>query len=365
MKRVFTILTTAVLLLVVGCENQTHELDLPSGGIEVPDGDIIEFGVEVGTRGDRVNEDETIDNFGVYGYQYSFSENWSGVRALAKPNVFKDAANVNYKAPAEVNLRSGYYAYEPVQQWTGNKYAFFAYYPYGSTNVVASADTELNTPYVTYTLDEENVDNLVDVMTASFINTSVNSSKYVSFNMIHRLSAIDVTAYNFYQEGAEYVDIEIQDLKIDLTNLKYNKAKIYLDDAISSVYTAGGGTASYHIIESGTDDPYTVDPNQTDVAEITADRTRSMLLIPQETTDLQVKTTIVFKKKLNGTYLEDAENPGSYEFTVEQSTTFGMPLQERSRYDVQVTFTSAAVSINIVTAAQWDDYEDNIDHDFE
>lgn len=359
MKRLINILLTVFsLALVAGCGNQTLEPDLPDGDDNLLSGDIIEFGIDIATRGDRVNEDETIEDFGVYGYQYSFSENWSGVRALAKPNVFDDA-------PEKVTLDSGYYTYDQVQQWTGNKYAFFAYYPYGNTSVVPSASTELNTPYVTYTLDEENVDNLVDVMTGSFINTSVNSSKYVSFQMHHRLSAIDVTAYNYYQVGDEYVYIEIQSMSIELTNLKYNEAKIYLDESISSDYTAGTGTAAYQIVSS--DNPYTVDPNQTEVAEISADRERSMLVIPQETTDLQVKTTIVFKKKkLNGEweYLEDEENPGSDEFTVEQSTNFGMPLQEGSRYDVQVTFTSAAVSINIVTAAQWDDGDD-VDHDFE
>lgn len=349
------ILASAFLLaFVTGCGNEIYVPNSPDGDDNAHIGDIIEFGVDISTRGDRINEDETIEEFGVYGYQYSFSENWNGVRALAKPNVFD-------VSPKTVTLTDGFYAYAPVQSWTGNKYSFFAYYPVGHSNLTSSGATELNTPYVIYTLDDSNVDNLVDVMTGSFINTSVNSSKYVHFEMHHRLSAIDVTAFNFYQEGEDYIDIEILELAIGLTNLKYNKAKIFLDNSIGAVYEEGRGTANYQIVKD-TDEPYTVLPNQKNAVEITAENARTMLVIPQETSDLQVETTIKFKKKKNdGNYIEEG---GSNEFTETQNTSFGMFLKEGSRYDVQVTFTSAAVSINIVTAAQWDDDPD-IDHDFE
>lgn len=347
-----------LLAFVTGCGNEIYVPNSPDGDDNAHIGDIIEFGVDISTRGDRINEDETITKFGVYGYQYSFSENWNGVRALAKPNVFA-------AAPDTVELTDGFYAYDPVRSWTGNKYSFFAYYPVGHSNLTPSGATELNTPYVIYTLDTLNVGNLVDVMTGSFINTSVNSSKYVHFEMHHRLSAIDVTAFNFYQEGEDYIDIEILELAIRLTNLKYNKAKIFLDNSIvldnsiGAVYEEGPGTAKYQIVTE--DKPYTVPPNLENAVEITADKHRTMLVIPQETSDLQVETTIIFKKKKNGNYIKEG---GSDEFTETQNTSFGMVLKEGSRYDVQVTFTSAAVSINIVTAAQWDDDPD-IDHDFE
>jgi hypothetical protein len=87
-----------------------------------------------------------------------------------------------------------------------------------------------------------------------------------------------------------------------------------------------------------------------------------MIFIPQENTDLEVTTTVSFKKRRpNGEYLTDTN--GTEVFTQTIETPFKQPLKEGSRYYLQMTFTSSAVSISIITSDEWDDIK--VDYEFE
>ena len=87
-----------------------------------------------------------------------------------------------------------------------------------------------------------------------------------------------------------------------------------------------------------------------------------MIFIPQEETDLEVTTTVKYKKRRpNGEYLTDENGDDVFTQTIE--TPFNQPLKEGSRYYLQMTFTSSAVSISIITSDEWDDIK--VDYEFE
>lgn len=363
-----------VALLASGCDNGTIS---PEGDddnvIVVPDGGpYIYLDAEVGnkTKGTLIEGKELQADFGAYGFTYDFTNRWTTYRATAKPNVFRDKDNEeNFVAVQEVTYNEGIYSYEPVQEWSGGKYTFFAYYPYGHASVTASDMDVEGTPYVEYAPVDFLIStaNHTDVMTAMFQDTSLSSSQYVDFDFQHRLSAIEVVALNFYEYNhedaggnvtTEKIEIEITDLNITFENLKYKEAKLYLDSSIPSENTSLDidEEPTYDIVSSGskgityssTSEFQRIDPDKT------------LLVIPQTEEDLAVTTTVRFKKKRqDGTYLSDETYMSS------KTTEFGQALKAGSRYYIQITFTSAAVSINILTSAEWEDLAEDVYHEFE
>ena len=211
-------------------------------------------------------------------------------------------------------------------------------------------------------------------MTAMFEDTSLSSSPYVYFDFYHRLSAVDVVAMNFYEYSyddsdaentviTEKITIEIVDLALQFVNVKYQEAKIYLDRRIPSERTEAAGTMPYYqIISEDSGSGIYINYNEdATLRPITAQNNSSMIFIPQENTDLEVTTTVKYKKRRpNGEYL--TEN-GNAVFTQTIETPFKQSLKEGSRYYLQMTFTSSAVSISIITSDEWDDI--SVDYEFE
>ena len=333
--------------------------------IVVPNKPYIYIDAGVSTRASLVNGTELQRKFGVYGFTYDFNNTWSTYRVTAKPNVFNSV-------PQDVTYSNGSYTYSPIKEWQGGKYTFFAYYPYSL--VVSSADVE-GTPYVTYGPDFNDTAEHRDVITAMFEDTSLSSSPYVYFDFYHRLSAVDVVAMNFYEHSyedpnnnstvtTEKITIDIVDLALQFKNVQYQEAKIYLDRRIPSERTpADAGTnPSYQIISEDSGSGIYINYNEdATLRPITAQNNSSMIFIPQENTDLEVTTTVKFKKRRpNGEFI--TEN-GSEVFTQVIETPFNQPLKEGSRYYLQMTFTSSAVSISIITSDEWDDI--SVDYEFE
>lgn len=386
------ILILCVALLASGCDNGTIS---PEGDddnvIVVPDcGPYIYLDAEVGnkTKGTLIEGKELQDRFGAYGFTYDFTNRWTTYRATAKPNVFRDSDNEEeFVAVQEVTYDDGIYSYEPVQEWSGGKYTFFAYYPYDNDSVTASGMGVEGTPYVIYAPENflTSTAKHTDVMTAMFQDTSLSSSQYVNFSFQHRLSAIEVVALNFYQYNhedaggnvtTEEIDIEITDLNITFENLDYKAAKFYLDSSIPSENTSLviGETPTYDIVSNGSKSKIIEYSSTSEFQRI--DPYQTLLVIPQTEEDLNVTTTVSFKKKRpDGTYLnavpdtdgtayeEDEDNGWTY--TTVKDSAFGQALKAGSRYYIQITFTSAAVSINILTSAEWEDLAEDVYHEFE
>lgn len=354
-----------ILFATLFCACNDSTID-PNGDeqIYVPTKPYIYLDAGVNTRASLVNGTVLRGNFAVMGYTYDFNNKWSTYRVTAKPNVFDNV-------PQRVTYNNGSYQYTPIKEWQGGKYTFFAFYP---QDVDSSKNAE-GTPYLTYAPDFNDVGSHIDIMTAMFEDTSLSSSPYVYFDFYHRLSAVDVVAMNFYEHSyndpdadnvviTERVTIEIVDLALQFKNVQYQEAKIYLDRRIPSVCTPVDANTNphYQIIteedESGVFINYNEDAT---LRPITTTLRSSMIFIPQEKTDLEVTTMVSYKKRRpNGEYV--TEN-GNDVFTQTIDTPFNQPLKEGSRYYLQMTFTSSAVSISIITSDEWDDIP--VDYEFE
>ena len=363
MKRVnYIFLLVAVLLS--GCSQDVINPDDDQS--IVPTKPYIYLDAGVSTRASLVDGTVLKRNFRVYGFTYDFNNKWSTYRVTAKPNVF-DFDN----GPQLVTHSNGNYTYSPIKEWQGGKYTFFAYYPSSLNSSGANVE---GTPYITYAPDFNDTAEHRDVMTAMFEDTSLSSSPYVYFDFYHRLSAVDVVAMNFYEYSyddpdtentviTERVTIEIVDLALQFKNVQYQEAKIYLDRSIPSERTpAAAGTPYYEILSSDSGSGFYIDYNEdSTLRPITAQNNCSMIFIPQENTDLEVTTTVSYRKRRpNGEYVTDN---GNDVFTQSIETPFNQPLKEGSRYYLQMTFTSSAVSISIITSDEWDDI--SVDYEFE
>lgn len=373
----YILILYCTLLLSSGCDREP--IPGPGDGEEVvvPDGGpyiYLDAMVDKSTRsGSAVVEGTELQaGFGAYGFTYDFANRWTTYRVTATPNVFKNN-NEEFIAPQEVVYGDGIYSYTPVQTWSGGKYTFFAYYPFEHLSITKSGVDVEGTPWVRYAPADflTSTDGHIDVMTAMFEDTSLSSSQYVNFDFKHRLSAIDVVALNFYEYNqndaggnvtSEKIQIEITDLNITFNNLDYKAATFYLDSSIPSEPTSIASSdpkPSYNIISGGSK---VIGYSSTSEFQH-IDKTQTLLFIPQTDEDLEVTTTVSFKKKRdNGTYL--SEN-GSEIFTSSKTTEFGQALKAGSRYFIQITFTSAAVSINILTSAEWEDLAEDVYHEFE
>ena len=349
-------------VLLCGCSKSGFD---PDEHITLPTNPYIYLDAGVSTRASLVEGTVLNQNFGVYGFTYDFNNKWSTYRVTAKPNVFDNV-------PQEVTHNSGSYKYDPVKEWQGGKYTFFAYYPY---SLLVSSENVEGTPYITYGPDFNSTAEHRDVMTAMFEDTSLSSSPYVYFDFYHRLSAVDVVAMNFYEHSyddpnnannviTEKVTIDIVDLALQFGNVQYKRAKIYLDRRIPSVCTPTDADTNprYQIISENSGSGIYINYNEdATLRPITAQNNSSMIFIPQENTNLEVTTTVKYKKRRpNGEYIKEG---GNEVFTQAIETPFNQPLKEGSRYYLQITFTSSAVSISIITSDEWDDI--TVDYEFE
>ena len=373
----YILILCCTLLLPSGCGKDAVP-GLPDGGEEIvlPDGApyiYLDAMVDKSTRSEVIEGTELQAGFGAYGFTYDFANRWTTYRVTATPNVFKNN-NEKFFAPQKVDYNDGIYSYTPVQTWSGGKYTFFAYYPFAHESITKSNVDVEGTPWVRYAPADflTSTDGHIDVMTAMFEDTSLSSSQYVNFDFKHRLSAINVVALNFYEYNhedvggsvaSEKIEIEITDLNIAFNNLDYKAATFYLDSSIPSEptpITSDDGNPSYNIISGGSE-PIEIKYSSTSKFQH-IDKSQTLLFIPQTDENLEVTTTVSFKKKReDGTYLSE---DGSETFTSSKTTEFGQALKAGSRYFIQITFTSAAVSINILTSAEWEDLAD-VYHEFE
>ena len=384
MKIFNRVLASMLVVISVGCNN---DVEVPSNEIDIPldpSKHYIHFDAGITTRGALVEGNILMDDFTVLGYQYPGT--WEAEKVLALPNVF----DTN---PQEVTYDKvgGVFTYGTPKVWTGNKYSFFGVYPSSHDKIKFFDDGEIKQgePYITYTLPDDNdPTKLIDVMTSSYIDTGVASSASVPLEFHHRLSAIDVGARNYYEydhdnnkdTADKLVTIEITKLIVNLTNVVNTSAKIYLDHTIPSVYPENQAKASkvYAMVNANTPwavPTFDVVPNTKEdrairlVTTQTGENASSILLIPQ-TEFLHGALELVYKKKYqddngNWVYLHEGNNTEDFEFApTDLNINFSKQLIEGRRYYIELTFTSDAVSVNIIAADEWDD-KDDIRHEFE
>lgn len=371
---------------------------MPNNEVEIPldpNKKYIHFDAGVSTRGALVADAVLADNFSVLGYQYR--GDWETAKVLATPNVFDSTPEL-----VTYNSSDGVYSYEKVQPWSGNTYSFFGYYPSNSKfiNLFDDGVAKTGEPYIMYDFPTDSDPSLhIDVMTAEYIDTGVASSSTVQMHFKHRLCAVDVGARNYY-EIEEYVDasgstvslggptpvtIELTGLYVALTNIVNTKAKIYLNSSIPTEYPNAQTKASVNYVMVGSPawapTTFDVEPNTASdrgirlVTHSTGENASSLMFIPQDelvsgTVNLYYRKKFVtadgktlYQRSSEGATGEivykwtelptDADALKFYTFTPSLNINFDKPLIEGRRYYIELTFTSDAVSVNIVAADEW------------
>ena len=381
MKIYSRVLALSLVAALVSChkdipfEEPTLKLD--------PSKHYIHFDADITTRGALVEGDVLMDDFNVLGYMYS--GNWNAEKVFATPNVF-DAK------PQKVTYNSadGLFSYGTPKVWTGNRYSFFAYYPtdHDAITLFDNGTVKQNDPYIIYTLPiSSDPRDLIDVMTASYIDTGVASSASVALQFRHRLSAVDVGARNYYEYDhdndsttpVKMVTIEIVNLEVNLTNINSTSAKIYLDHTIPTElnYISPKASISYKMVDKDAEwavSTFDVTPNTSSdrairlVTTPSGENASSIMLLPQEEL-LHGALKLTYKKKYqddggNWVYLHEGDNVNDFEFNPDLAINFSKQLIEGRRYFIELTFTSDAVSVNIIAADEWDTLPD-VKHEFE
>ena len=382
---------------MAGC-NKSY-LTTGSDEIKVEIGNhYIHFDTGITTRASLYEHDDNIleADFYVLGYQYKGA--WGTYKVQAEPEVFySDRQHTQLQLPLKVSYADGIYSYSPTQKWTGETYSFFGYYPANSEektyNNITLFERDNNggiiskegEPYIIYDLSGSNntidPEKMVDVMTATSIDKTLLGaiqSDGVVMNFKHRLSAIEVCARNYYEsfdhdndgdgEGTtprKPVYVEITDLGIELSNITYTSAYIYLDHTRSPLTTdkkatpvAGGAKLTYQYVNSS--NPVEIKPN-IGLQYVSKDED-IMLLIPQSDYLNCKLTSLSFRTK----YQDDSGKWVKLSDTTYPVTDFKFTkeLLESHRYYIDLTFTSDAVSVNISAAEEWD-RKDDINHTFE
>ena len=240
MKRLSILLSMCSVAAIISCSKNIIS-PVPGGDENIPLAPMqryIHFDADItssaATRGALVEGNILQDHFAVLGYQYSGY--WSAEKVFATPNVFDHT-------PQVVRYEDGIFTYGTPKVWTGNRYSFFAYYPanHNAITLFDNGTAKQGDPYIIYKLPiSSDPRDLIDVMTAEYINTGVASSASVALSFRHRLSAVDVGARNYYKYNHDdnvetpdkLVTIEIVNLEVNLTNISSTSAKIYLDHTI-------------------------------------------------------------------------------------------------------------------------------------
>lgn len=406
MKIFSRFISFVLVAAMVSCSN---DVDMPTNNNEInipldPNKSYIHFDADVSTRGTLVEGTVLQDNFYALGYQYR--GNWEAAAVLAAPNVFYKADGKTAQIPQKVTHNNGVFSYSPIQPWSGNTYSFFGYYPTDNDliKLFDNGTVKQGEPYITYSLPNPlSIGEMIDVMTASYKDTGMASSKQVSLQFHHRLSAIDVGARNYYEHELEDgtvvpVTIEIVGLDIRISNIRSTSAKIPLDPSKSVIPNPSNtkaGEVSFPMV--GSNIPWA--PESIEIAPNTADdramrpiqkdpkqpNTASIILIPQDE-PIQGAIKLVYMRKYqdsNGKWLynkvdgvweylpEDKNQWNDYKFDAANNAennmiiNFNKPLIEGRRYYIELTFTSDAISVNIVAADEWNELKDDIDFEFE
>ena len=387
--------------VLTGCEQKILFDDDKNEHIyQLPENGYIFFNSAISnnTRGSLITTPYLQQDFGVIGYQWDYTDanaNWETQEQI-KPNLF---ANTHQQVTYANNIHS----YTPIKKWeTGKRYAFFAYYPYSNSAIVVSGADVEHTPYLTYTLptdpdptDPTDPAYMIDIMTASAIDMDYSSSQggIVNLAFKHRLSAIDVQMLNLndpYLTGEDRlpVYIKVTNMVIEFDNLRYNTAKLYIDNTIpghSDEFTTNGPVEQNYILFTELTEQIPPVETGANVTYVTSGN--PLIVIPQTAEDESFTGDTKYKEFLNGTlsfnyqYLIKntdgtysnktselkTNDEGGYKGEgengyIERKIEFNISrdLLPGKRYTLLLTFTRNATTIDILKDGDWEDHRSEI-----
>ena len=239
---------------LTACNNSETEWD--EVVVDLPAHGYILFDSPAPTRGELITDMKR--NFGVMGYSWNYNDAndvWNTVKVQAKPNEFC-SQKITYDAASNLHSYDARSTHGTVLvPWKPTcKYSFFGYYPHeteANGALTVSGSNVEGTPYLTYTLPNSPA-SMLDVMTAKLFNTDYKTAREVALNFEHRLAAVDIQMINMNAKfGGKDVYVKLSNLKMNFTNLKYSKAKIWMDYDMGLERTeAGNKSKSYTMSNS-------------------------------------------------------------------------------------------------------------------
>ena len=365
---------------LTGCEQKILFDDDKNEHIyQLPENGYIFFNSAISnnTRGSLITTPYLQQDFGVIGYQWDYTDvnaNWEAQEQI-KPNLFE-----NKNTHQQVTYTKNVHSYAPIREWeTGKRYAFFAYYPYSNNAItVSGADVE-HTPYLTYTLPTTPAE-MIDIMTASAIDMDYSSSQggIVNLAFKHRLSAIDVQMLNLndpYLTGEDRlpVYIKVTNMNIKFENLRYNKAKLYIDNTTpghSDEFTTDGTVGQEYTLFTALTEHIPPVETGANVTYVTSGN--PLIVIPQKEF---LNGTLSFNyqyliKNADGTFSnktselktndENGYNQDGDYISKEIKFNISRDLLPGRRYTLLLTFTRNATTIDILKDGDWDDHRSEI-----
>lgn len=367
------------IMIFLSCQKQTL---YPDNKLS----DVISFSARVETKAPIITEMNGRE-FGVYGFNFSSLTNWNTVMAKASPNVF-------YNTEVQCRETDGACIYgvgennELVPWDLDKKYSFFAYHPYqdGTTGSVKPSPVNITEngnetpvygiPYIDYTLPlttsvenpEVDPDDLLDIMTAKVTDYRATQGTTVRFAFNHRLFCLDIYGHNFNADP-----VVISDLRVKISGIKYDKTRIYLDQARTIVddneniipaasepsTTDNWSTEdakTFRILQSN--ETVSVPIRSNDPTSLTG--TKNIVLIPQDSrNDTQgLSIEINFKKDGKDYYAVDTdENP------IPLKGTYKIDFKEGKKYSLKLNFIGDDVILVAGDAVEWKEKE--VEHTFE
>ena len=385
------ILMLMFVAALTGCEQKILFDDDKNEHIyQLPENGYIFFNSAISnnTRGSLITTPYLQQDFGVIGYQWDYTDanaNWETQEQI-KPNLFDNTHQ-------QVTYANNIHSYTPIREWgTGKRYAFFAYYPYSNSAIVVSGADVEHTPYLTYTLPTTPAQ-MLDIMTASAIDMDYSSSQggIVNLAFKHRLSAIDVQMLNLndpYLTGENRlpVYIKVTNMNITFNNLRYNTAKLYIDNTIpghNDEFTTNGTVVqNYTLFTELTEH---IPPVETGANVTYVTSGNPLIVIPQTAEDESftgdtkykefLKGTLSFNyqyliKNTDGTYSNKTSELKTNDETgyiqngdyINRNIEFNISrdLLPGRRYTLLLTFTRNATTIDILKDGDWDDHRSEI-----
>ena len=382
-------------LFATSCEkgqqlsSQDEELPIHRG--------YMQFSTGVSTRAQLVTDMKN-QSFGVLGYKYSSTTNWSTAKPVTSPNTF-----YNLEVSCAANGTCTYDAYpsddsKNFKEWEEGNYSFFAYHPYNGKGITLSNSSATNTPMLTYTypwlnppsgvswfvtnfttMDNKgeaqylNVVNLCDadapvydLMTAEAIDVNGTGSGTVGLDFKHRMFALEVLAnnYNENSEGTTDARQSISNLVLTLNGLQHSTMTIPMSMQDGEPDPVYGGTAPgiRHFLISdpmkgGIDIPAfneTIDGRGEGVATSISKlggrngNAGYLMLIPQ---------TAGLSGTLNWAELKNFPGAISTDFTS------NIEFKAGRLYQLYINYVGSGITIALIEAGAWDVHD--VEHKFE
>ena len=230
-----------------------------------------------------------------------------------------------YKVRAFPAVATDYYWPE-----TDSKMAFYAYYPYGNSNLtVQSAASSNGVPTYAYTVPEA-IASQVDVMTTQVVDRLASNHSAVPLTFSHRCTDIRFTAYNQQSDPLTVKSVAIYGVKY------------------SGTYTSGTSWSLSDDVNSSSSHPFLLSSlNAVVASNTTVDLTGTanhFIMLPQTVpngTDFLVVKTEEDGEERTYTYTLDAD----YELVMGRSVTF------------QLTLGNGALTVSPVSVVDWEPEE--------